>query len=48
MIKPGDQAGTGGAFAGFAKFVALGLAFAWNFLSRKYLLFDGAPATSQN
>jgi putative flippase GtrA len=26
-----------------AKFVALGLAFAWNFLSRKYLLFGSRP-----
>jgi putative flippase GtrA len=28
-----------------AKFVALGLAFAWNFLSRKYFLFGSQPAT---
>jgi putative flippase GtrA len=27
----------------FAKMVALGLAFAWNFLSRKYLLFRPQP-----
>lgn len=27
---------------GFAKIAALGLAFIWNFLSRKYLLFQGS------
>ncbi|MFO0965395.1 MAG: GtrA family protein [Gemmataceae bacterium] len=34
---------------GFAKVVALGFAFAWNFLSRKYLLFknDADPETAR-
>jgi putative flippase GtrA len=31
------------AYISFAKMVALGLAFAWNFLSRKYLLFRPQP-----
>ena len=33
----------GGLNYALAKFVALGLAFCWNFLSRKYLLFKPTP-----
>ena len=33
--------------AGVAKFMALGLAFNWNFFSRKFLLFSPASAEAQ-
>lgn len=36
-----------GVHYGFAKIVALGLAFAWNFLSRKYLLFGASGEAQQ-